>query len=78
MVGDDLHSYQALVEKIRKETACDLHDSRERLDQNIQNLAKEEDLVFLCGLGVDERVLEMIATDYLSAGSLCLAGSFRQ
>ena len=33
-----------------------------------EELAKEEELVFLCGHyeGVDERVLEMIATDYLS------------
>ena len=41
-----------------------------------EELAKEEDLVFLCGHyeGVDERVLEMIATDYLSAGDYVLTG----
>ena len=41
-----------------------------------EELAKEEELVFLCGHyeGVDERVLEMIATDYLSAGDYVLTG----
>ena len=46
-------------------------------NQNIaEDLAKEEDLVFLCGHyeGVDERVLEMIATDSLSAGDYVLTG----
>lgn len=37
---------------------------------------KGRELVFLCGHyeGVDERVLEMIATDYLSAGDYVLTG----
>ena len=41
-----------------------------------EELAKEEELVFLCGHyeGVDERVLEMIATNYLSAGDYVLTG----
>ena len=41
-----------------------------------EELAKEEDVIFLCGHyeGVDERVLEMIATDYLSAGDYVLTG----
>ena len=40
------------------------------------NLAKEEDLVFLCGHyeGVDERVLEEIVTDYISIGDYVLTG----
>lgn len=44
--------------------------------QMAKELALEEDLVFLCGHyeGVDERVLEMIATDYLSAGDYVLTG----
>lgn len=39
-------------------------------------LAREEDLVFLCGHyeGIDERALEMIVTDYLSAGDYVLTG----
>lgn len=41
-----------------------------------QELAKEEDLVFLCGHyeGIDERALELIATDYLSIGDYVLTG----
>ncbi len=39
-------------------------------------LAKESDLVFLCGHyeGVDERVLEEIVTDYVSIGDYVLTG----
>lgn len=41
-----------------------------------EELSREDDLVFLCGHyeGVDERVLELIATDYLSAGDYVLTG----
>ena len=41
-----------------------------------EELAKEEDLVFLCGHyeGIDERVLEMIVTDSLSVGDYVLTG----
>ncbi len=41
-----------------------------------EELAQEEDLVFLCGHyeGIDERALELIATDYLSAGDYVLTG----
>lgn len=41
-----------------------------------EELAKEEDLVFLCGHyeGIDERVLEMVVTDYISAGDYVLTG----
>ena len=41
-----------------------------------QELAKEEDLVFLCGHyeGIDERALELIVTDYLSVGDYVLTG----
>ena len=42
----------------------------------VEELAQEEALLLLCGHyeGVDERVLEMIATDYLSAGDYVLTG----
>ena len=46
-------------------------------DQKLaEELAKEEELVFLCGHyeGVDERVLEMEVTDYVSAGDYVLTG----
>ncbi|MBR5421887.1 MAG: tRNA (guanosine(37)-N1)-methyltransferase TrmD [Lachnospiraceae bacterium] len=41
-----------------------------------EELSKEEDLVFLCGHyeGIDERVLEEVATDYLSIGDYVLTG----
>lgn len=41
-----------------------------------RELAKEEDLILLCGHyeGVDERVLEMIVTDNLSIGDYVLTG----
>ena len=46
-------------------------------DQNMaKELSNEEDLIFLCGHyeGVDERVLEEIATDYISIGDYVLTG----
>lgn len=41
-----------------------------------KEMAKEEDLVFLCGHyeGIDERVLEEIVTDYVSIGDYVLTG----
>lgn len=41
-----------------------------------QELAKEEDLIFLCGHyeGIDERVLEEVVTDYISIGDYVLTG----
>ena len=41
-----------------------------------EKLAKEEDLVLLCGHyeGIDERVLEEIVTDYVSIGDYVLTG----
>ncbi len=40
------------------------------------DLAKEEELVFLCGHyeGIDERVLDLIATDFISIGDYVLTG----
>lgn len=44
--------------------------------QMAQELAREEDLVFLCGHyeGIDERVLEEIVTDFVSIGDYVLTG----
>lgn len=41
-----------------------------------QDLAKEEEVVFLCGHyeGIDERVLEEVVTDYVSIGDYVLTG----
>ena len=71
-------AYAALVEKIgKKPRVIYMTPQGQTFNQSIaKDLAKEEDLVFLCGHyeGVDERVLEMIATDYLSAGDYVLTG----
>ena len=71
-------AYAALVEKIgKKPRVIYMTLQGQTFNQSIaEDLAKEEDLVFLCGHyeGVDERVLEMIATDYLSAGDYVLTG----
>ncbi len=44
--------------------------------QIAQDLAGEEELVFLCGHyeGIDERALELVCTDYLSIGDYVLTG----
>lgn len=44
--------------------------------QMSREFAKEEELVFLCGHyeGIDERILEMIVTDYVSIGDYVLTG----
>ena len=50
---------------------------RERLFPDYgRELAKEEELVLLCGHyeGIDERVLEEIVTDYVSIGDYVLTG----
>ena len=41
-----------------------------------ENFAKNDDLIFLCGHyeGIDERVLEEVATDYVSIGDYVLTG----
>lgn len=46
-------------------------------NQNMaKEFSKEEDLIFLCGHyeGIDERVLEEVATDYVSIGDYVLTG----
>ena len=48
-----------------------------RFDQRLaKELSREDELVFLCGHyeGIDERVLETIVTDYISAGDYILTG----
>lgn len=71
-------AYETLVEKIgKKPRVVYMTPQGQTFNQSIaEDLAKEEELVFLCGHyeGVDERVLEMIATDYLSAGDYVLTG----
>ena len=71
-------AYEALRERIgRKPRVLYMTPQGKVFSQEIaRELAKEEDLVFLCGHyeGVDERVLDMIVTDYLSIGDYVLTG----
>lgn len=71
-------AYDALCEKIgRRPRVIYMTPQGKVFNQKIaQELAMEEDLVFLCGHyeGIDERALELIATDYLSIGDYVLTG----
>lgn len=71
-------AYDTLCEKIgKKPRVIYMTPQGQVFNQKIAGeLAKEEDLVFLCGHyeGIDERALEMIATDYLSIGDYVLTG----
>lgn len=72
-------AYHALKDRIGKEHLRVIYmtpQGRVLSQKIVQELAKEEDLVFLCGHyeGVDERALEMIATDFLSIGDYVLTG----
>lgn len=71
-------AYDDLCEKIGKKPRVIYMTPQGRVfNQRIaEDLAKEEDLVFLCGHyeGIDERALELVATDYLSIGDYVLTG----
>lgn len=70
--------YQALEERLQKKPrVVYLTPQGQTFHQEIaKDLAKEEDLVFLCGHyeGIDERVLEEVVTDYISIGDYVLTG----
>lgn len=69
---------QAVTEKIgRKPRVIYLTPQGQTFSQAmVEDFAKEEDLVFLCGHyeGIDERVLEEVVTDYVSIGDYVLTG----
>lgn len=71
-------AYDDLCEKIGKKPRVIYMTPQGRVfNQRIaEELAEEEDLVFLCGHyeGIDERALELVATDYLSIGDYVLTG----
>lgn len=71
-------AYQSVTERIgKKPRTIYLTPQGKTFHQKMaQELALEEDLVFLCGHyeGVDERVLEEIVTDYVSIGDYVLTG----
>lgn len=70
--------YQSVMKHIRNAArVIYLSPQGQPFHQNMaQELAGEEDLVFLCGHyeGIDERVLEEIVTDYVSIGDYVLTG----
>lgn len=71
-------AYQAVEQKIgHKPRVIYLTPQGRLFDQTmVEELAMEEDLVFLCGHyeGIDERVLEEVVTDYVSIGDYVLTG----
>lgn len=71
-------AYEALCQKLGKRPKVLYMNPQGRVfNQHIaEELAKEEDLVFLCGHyeGIDERALEKIVTDHLSVGDYVLTG----
>ncbi len=81
-------AYEAAAEEIRtRRQECKKPEKKPRVvylspqgavfHQNMaEELAKEEDLIFLCGHyeGIDERVLEEIVTDQVSIGDYVLTG----
>lgn len=71
-------AYEAVKEKIGyAPRVVYLTPQGEVFNQKLaKELAKEEDLVFLCGHyeGIDERVLEEVVTDFVSIGDYVLTG----
>ena len=71
-------AYVALEKKIgKKPRVIYLNPQGQVFRQSFaEELAREEDLVFLCGHyeGIDERVLEEIVTDHVSVGDYVLTG----
>lgn len=76
--GPIYDAYASLAERLDKKPRVIYMTPQGRVfNQKIaEDLAKEEDLVFLCGHyeGIDERALELIVTDYLSVGDYVLTG----
>ena len=74
-------AYKEIKERIKREDkklrVVYLSPQGKTFDQKMaEELAAEEDLVLLCGhyVGIDERVLEEIVTDYVSIGDYVLTG----
>lgn len=71
-------AYQHLVKGIGKKVRTIYLTPQGKIfnQRMAEELAKEEELVFLCGHyeGIDERVLEEVVTDYVSLGDFVLTG----
>lgn len=76
--GPIYRAYEAVAEKIgKKPRVLYMTPQGKTFSQEFaRELAKEEDLIFLCGHyeGVDERVLDEIVTDHVSIGDYVLTG----
>ena len=70
--------YQDLIKKIgHKSRVLYMSPRGKTFDQAMANeLAKEEDIIFLCGHyeGIDERAIELIDPEYVSIGDFVLTG----
>ncbi len=71
-------AWLALTERIGKKPRVIYTDPKGTVfdEKKAEELSQEEDLIFLCGHyeGVDERILDLIVTDHLSAGDYVLSG----
>ncbi|MCM1273115.1 MAG: tRNA (guanosine(37)-N1)-methyltransferase TrmD [Clostridium sp.] len=70
-------AYKSIEDKIMKPRVLYMTPQGNRFDQKMaEELSREQDIVLLCGHyeGIDERVLEMIVTDYVSIGDFVLTG----
>ena len=78
MQGQPIYdAYQSLLPKAEHARVVFMTPQGRPFTQRVaEELAQEENLVFLCGHyeGIDERVLEMIVTDYVSIGDFVLTG----
>ena len=78
MQGQPIYdAYQSLLPKAEHARVVFMTPQGRPFTQRVaEELAQEENLVFLCGHyeGIDERVLEEVVTDYLSIGDYVLTG----
>lgn len=77
--GPIYRAYESVQQEVGKENLRVIYMTPQGTVFNqrlAEDFSKEEDLVILCGHyeGVDERVLEMIVTDYVSIGDYVLTG----
>lgn len=72
-------AHEAVLKKIGKQKVRTLYmtpQGKTFTQRMAEELAEEEDLIFLCGHyeGIDERALEEVVTDYVSLGDFVLTG----
>lgn len=71
-------AWRSVVEQIGYQPRCIYLTPQGRVfrQEMAKSFAAEKDLIFLCGHyeGIDERVLELIVTDYVSIGDYVLTG----